>query len=181
MVPRAFEDVSDFRKAELPDAGGSGGGSRSLDDEQQEVVIHFYRLGDPYGWMSNFSKHPVLLDEREWPTVEHYYQAMKVTGADQEAVRLAKSPGNAKRLAWATPLRSDWEEVRDSVMLEALRAKFSQHPDLGEALISTGNAKLVERTSNDSYWGDGGDGTGRNRLGELLMLVRSEIGQTAGG
>ena len=38
-----------------------------------------------------------------------------------------------------------------------------------------GDAKLVEHTTNDSYWGDGGDGRGRNMLGQLLMQVRDEL------
>ena len=60
-------------------------------------------------------------------------------------------------------------------MLTALRAKFSQHPQLASLLLSTGGARLVEHTTNDRYWADGGDGTGRNRLGELLMQVRQEL------
>jgi predicted NAD-dependent protein-ADP-ribosyltransferase YbiA (DUF1768 family) len=34
---------------------------------------------------------------------------------------------------------------------------------------------LVEHTARDSYWGDGGDGSGRNRLGHLLMQLRAEL------
>lgn len=41
--------------------------------------------------------------------------------------------------------------------------------------ISTGDAELIEHTKNDSYWGDGGDGTGKNRLGQLLMELRAEL------
>jgi hypothetical protein len=42
-------------------------------------------------------------------------------------------------------------------------------------LLGTGEAVLVEHTANDSYWGDGGDGSGKNRLGALLMQVRAEL------
>jgi hypothetical protein len=35
-----------------------------------------------------------------------------------------------------------------------------------------GDALLVEHTASDSYWGDGGDGSGKNRLGHILMCVR---------
>ena len=73
------------------------------------------------------------------------------------------------------PLRKDWESVKDQIMLEALRAKFAQHDNLKELLLNTGDARLVEHTSNDRYWADGGDGTGRNQLGALLMQVRSEL------
>jgi len=60
-------------------------------------------------------------------------------------------------------------------MLEAVRTKFTQHDDLRAILLGTGNARIVEHTTNDSYWGDGGDGSGRNRLGEILMQVREEL------
>jgi predicted NAD-dependent protein-ADP-ribosyltransferase YbiA (DUF1768 family) len=33
----------------------------------------------------------------------------------------------------------------------------------------------VEHTKNDAYWGDGGDGIGKNRLGQILMAVREEL------
>ena len=60
-------------------------------------------------------------------------------------------------------------------MRDALRAKFSQHPDLKAMLLATGTAEIIEHTANDRYWGDGGDGTGKNRLGELLMELRTAL------
>jgi hypothetical protein len=68
--------------------------------------------------------------------------------------------------------------VKEDVMREALRAKFAQYPALRELLLTTGDAELIESTANDRYWGDGGDGTGRNRLGVLLMELRTELRNT---
>jgi ribA/ribD-fused uncharacterized protein len=73
------------------------------------------------------------------------------------------------------PLRRDWEAVKDAVMRQAVRTKFTQHEDLRRALLATGEAELVEHTAKDRYWGDGGDGSGRNRLGRILMDVREEL------
>lgn len=73
------------------------------------------------------------------------------------------------------PLRSDWEKVKDDVMREAVRAKFTQNEHLKKTLLSTGDAALVEHTVNDSYWGDGGNGKGKNMLGKILMEIREEI------
>lgn len=70
------------------------------------------------------------------------------------------------------PLRKDWEEVKDKIMLEVVMAKFSQYNDIRELLLSTGDSELIEHTSNDSYWADGGDGSGKNMLGITLMIVR---------
>ncbi len=64
--------------------------------------------------------------------------------------------------------------MKDEVMLKAIRAKVEQHSEVKEMLLSTENAILVEHTENDYYWGDGGDGSGENRLGKILMKVRDE-------
>jgi len=63
-------------------------------------------------------------------------------------------------------------------MMDALRAKFAQHDDLRDILLGTGDAALVEHTANDSYWGDG---SGKNRLGVLLMRLRAELRPDADG
>lgn len=60
-------------------------------------------------------------------------------------------------------------------MYLGVKAKFSSYPLLTNLLLNTGDATLVEHTRNDSYWGDGGDGTGMNRLGKILMQVREEL------
>jgi len=62
-------------------------------------------------------------------------------------------------------------------MRQVVLAKFTQHADLRTILLGTGDAQLVEHTAKDSYWADGGDGSGRNRLGQILMSVRAELRQ----
>ena len=62
-------------------------------------------------------------------------------------------------------------------MRDAVLAKFTQHHDLRDMLLATCDAKLVERTENDAYWGDGGDGSGRNMLGRILMEVRDKLSE----
>ena len=79
------------------------------------------------------------------------------------------------------PLRRDWEAVKVAVMREVVRAKFTQHADIRQVLLSTGDAMIVEHTENDSYWGDGGDGSGKNMLGRILMDVRDELARGAHG
>jgi ribA/ribD-fused uncharacterized protein len=141
-------------------------------------VIQFYRVSGDYGYFSNFSPHPVKLKGKTWPTSEHYFQAQKFAGApDEEEVRLAKSPMNAARMGRSRnrPLRKDWESAKDAIMHEAVLAKFTQHDELRESLLSTGDAEIVEHTKKDRYWGDGGDGRGKNMLGKILMWVRAEL------
>ena len=142
------------------------------------TVINFYSVNDDFGWMSNFAAFPLTIDGRVWPTSEHYFQAQKFADkAVQERIRGTSSPMQAARIGRdrKLTLRRDWESVKVSVMRQALLAKFTQHVELKELLLATGDAKLVEQTENDSYWGDGGDGTGKNMLGILLMELRTSL------
>jgi N-glycosidase YbiA len=141
-------------------------------------VIKFYKVSEPYGCFSNFAAYPVELDGKVWPTSEHYFQAQKFAGTEfEEEIRRVKSPMIAARMGRdrSKPLRADWERVKDEVMRRAVLAKFTQHEGLREILLSTEGAALVEHTRNDSYWGDGGDGRGRNMLGRILVSVREEL------
>ncbi|EQU15186.1 swarming motility protein ybiA [Escherichia coli HVH 198 (4-3206106)] len=61
------------------------------------------------------------------------------------------------------------------MMRKTLRAKFEQHAELRTLLLATASAKLVEHTQNDAYWGDSGNGQGKNRLGYLLMALRGQL------
>ena len=149
--------------------------------EEQSIetdVIRFYGTKDAYGCFSNFARYPFTLGGKPWPTTEHYFQAQKFAGTpDEEEVRQAQSPRIAARMGRSRqrPLRTDWEAVKDSIMHEVALAKFTQHADLREILLATGNAQIVEHTEKDKYWGDGGDGTGKNRLGQILMRVREGL------
>lgn len=141
-------------------------------------AIRFYRTDDDYGEFSNFSRHRIFLDGKYWPTSEHYFQAQKFENtAHQEEIRQANTPMIAAQLGRdrKKKLRRDWESAKDGVMKKAVLAKFSQHEELKALLLSTGDALLIEHTTNDAYWGDGGDGHGRNRLGQILMQVREEL------
>ncbi len=61
------------------------------------------------------------------------------------------------------------------VMWRGLTSKFSQIQRLHAMLTATQNFTLVEHTKNDSFWGDGGDGSGKNMLGKLLMHLRDVL------
>ena len=95
----------------------------------------------------------------------------------QEKIRQKVSPMDAtlEGRNLQNPLRPDWEEVKDEVMLQAHRMKFSQNPKIAKELLATGDAILIKHTRNDDYWADGGDGSGKNKLGLLLMQVREEL------
>jgi len=77
------------------------------------------------------------------------------------------------------PLAPNWDKVKETIITEALLAKFTQHDELKQKLLGTNEARLVEHSQNDGYWGDHGDGL--NRLGELLMIVREELKESIDG
>lgn len=141
-------------------------------------TINFYSVTEPYGEFSNFAGYPIQLGGKTWPTSEHYFQAQKFEDeAYQKQIRSERSPMIAARLGRSrkVKIRRDWESIKVAVMRAAVMAKFSQYEELKTLLLSTGDAKLVEHTENDSYWGDGGDGSGKNMLGRLLMEVREQL------
>lgn len=130
-----------------------------------------------YRFLSNFYVFPLWIpDVSLWaPTVEHGYQAGKTLDPDlRRRILVSGSPSLAKRLGRAVPLRNDWEQIKEAVMLDLLRRKFWT-PVFADRLLGTGNRLLAEgNTWGDTYWGVCG-GLGHNRLGVLLMRVRDEL------
>jgi ribA/ribD-fused uncharacterized protein len=138
------------------------------------MTIYFYQ--EKIKTFSNFSLHSFWLDDHEWKTSEHYFQAQKFVNTEHfNTIKSAKTPLSARILGRSRkfPIREDWEEVKDDVMRKALYAKFSQNKDIKNILVSTDNTKLIENSPNDYYWGCGFDNSGLNRLGVLLMELRT--------
>ena len=145
------------------------------------MPIYFYTpREEPYGCFSNFSRHGITMDGLWWPTVEHYFQAQKFTVTPYtERIRQAATPKQAAALgrSRSVPLRADWEQVKDGIMLAAVQCKFETHEALQAILLATGDEEIVEKSSKDYYWGCGADGSGQNRLGQTLMTVRESLRQ----
>ena len=128
-----------------------------------------------YAFLSNFYECPVNYG-LTYCNSEAAFQATKDPYRCTEFVDLNAS--RAKALGRKVELRSDWEEIKDAVMLDVLRAKFDTNPDLKEKLLATGDEFLVEgNTWGDTYWGVC-NGKGRNHLGYLLMQVRDEFARS---
>lgn len=127
------------------------------------------------GPFSNFAHSPITIDGKEYPTVEHWFQASKApTPVGHEYVRAAPDPGSAKALGRSIRLRHDWEVVKVAIMLRGLREKF-RIPEYAHALRSTGTLPIYEDSPTDAVWGIGADGNGRNLLGLCLEIVRAEL------
>ena len=144
----------------------------------EDSTIKFYSENGKYGEFSNFAQFPIKLKGKIWKTTEHYFQAQKFSGSEYaNKIRKATSPMKAAELGRTrkVKIRPNWDNMKDNVMYEALKAKFTQHKELRELLLNTEDKVLIEHTENDSYWGDGGNGKGKNRLGKLLMKLRTEL------
>ena len=128
-----------------------------------------------YFFLSNFYPCFVEFEGLRYPSAEHAFQAAKTLNLnDRKSFQVIRAASEAKRAGRQVSLRSDWNEVRESVMLQCLRSKFSNE-DLRKMLISTGNTILEEGNNHgDKFWGTV-NGQGDNRLGKLLMKVREEI------
>lgn len=146
------------------------------------MTIYFYSQTDAYSEFSNFAPYGVEFDDEWWPTVEHYFQAQKFLDETYRSkIRRAFKPKDASNLGRTrqVKLRDDWEIIKDDVMLSAVGKKFATHPVPRELLLSTGNEEIVENAPMDPYWGCGPNGQGLNRLGKILMTVRSELASLA--
>lgn len=136
---------------------------------------------DDYHWLSNFYPCEVTYQSITYPTVEHYYVAMKVTDPEIRLfVSQIETPGRAKRygrkLEKEDKVRADWEEIKFSVMRYGLEQKFQQK-HFCRLLLATGDETIQEgNTWNDTYWGvDLDTGEGSNILGKLIMSIRDKL------
>lgn len=139
-------------------------------------MIKFYKCNVPYGFMSNFWKAKMTIYGKIWDTIEHAYQAQKTEiPEEQNKIWAAKTARSARDMGQLVQMRPDWDDVKDQVMRECVRAKMKQHPDLQAQLLATNDEELIEDSPVDWYWGCGKDGTGKNMLGKILMEVRDEL------
>lgn len=142
----------------------------------------------PQGWptepdlfvLRNDFPAPIAYDGETYPSVLHGYWALSTADpADRARIREAPSGRDAQKLGGGVVRRDGWNGLRLAVMAGLLRAKFTQHPDLAAVLLGTEDARISYTGYSDSpFWldgRDGRDGRGRNWVGRLLELVRSEL------
>ena len=145
--------------------------------------IRFYRASEkPYGAFSNLYRRSVQFEGEVFATSEHAYQAGKARKREvRDWVLSAPSPALVAMAAhglYYWDIVPGWSRTKFDRMRGVLRAKFTQHDDLRELLLSTGDARLVESATVDNevnrLWGEV-NGEGRNMLGQLLMELRAEL------
>ncbi len=137
-------------------------------------------MADSDNPLATYTKYPFSLEGLDWPSVEHYINAMKFVDAGyQEKIRLAKHPSLAHKMgkSWWQKKRPDWKKVRDTLMVRAVYTKCKTYPSVSEALLETGDRYILETSKYDYYWGCGRDTRGLNKYGHALMAVRDRLRQ----
>lgn len=140
-----------------------------------ECSILINKFSGDFAFLSNFFDSPFEHEGIVYPTNEHFFQAMKTLDRDKRVqIAAARTPGLAKRMGRTLHLRPDWEDIKEDIMLQGLRLKFSKRR-LKEMLLDTGDEELIEGNNwGDRFWGQC-NGEGLNVLGQLLMKVREEL------
>jgi ribA/ribD-fused uncharacterized protein len=152
-------------------------------DDDQTNDISFYRSNEkPYGAFSNLYKRQIVFEDVTYATSEHAYQAGKARKtAVRDWILSAPTPALAAMAAhglYVWDVAPNWAQIKFDRMRGVLRAKFTQHEDLYELLLSTGDKRLVEVGTVDNavnrLWGEV-NGRGQNMLGVLLMELREQL------
>lgn len=139
------------------------------------MTLPIREFQNQYRFLSNFWPAKITVDDVDYPSVEHAFQALKTHNYSYRfIISRLRTPGEAKRYGRGLPLKAGWDAMKVNVMHGLLRQKFSI-PALRAKLLDTGEAELIEGNRwGDTFWGVC-KGVGENVLGKLLMKVREEI------
>jgi ribA/ribD-fused uncharacterized protein len=160
MLYDSFPVITDrlfFHSASADRAPGAGRHETVADPAAYAAlgcIPHWRKL------LSNFWVADFVWDGLTYRTVEHCFQAAKIALADPTLARefalesqsaLARGDGVAARkqrkLVVLDPQQlASWDREKHGVMQSAMRAKFTQHPELMAVLQATGDAQLWHGT-----------------------------------
>ncbi len=165
--------------------------------EDIEMCKAFYHDQDiitirsPKYVLCNYFMCHIKVYDNDFKSSEHAIQwrFLKYTGFDELAneVLLSDTPEEAKEIASRVPihLRRDWNSLKLVAMRDILHAKADYCQQFRNELLNSAGKHLVEST-RDLFWSSGlspKDSStthpsyypGRNQLGRVLELVRSEL------
>ena len=156
------------------------------------MVIGFHKPDEENGYLSNWYPSRFTVDGKEFSSMEQYMMYRKaVLFRDTniaEQIMATDDVSEIKQLGRLVSGYNDhvWSGVRQIVVYEGLKAKFSQNEELKEKLLATKDAVLAECAVRDRIWGIGlsmtdpdrndfGKWNGQNLLGYALMMVRERL------
>ncbi|KAK7198007.1 hypothetical protein NESM_000756000 [Novymonas esmeraldas] len=144
-------------------------------------VITFCEVHDSqYGVLSPLSPSPLVVRHVQYPSLHHYFLCERFKGSPAERwVAEATTVWSLDRLVKTAEAeghqRTNWNKVKVDVMLLGTYLKFKQNEAARAVLLSTHPSLLLYHTSTDDFWGDGGDGKGKNVLGIATMAARARL------
>lgn len=142
-----------------------------------DKALTFERL-DEHHLLSTVSAHGFVLEDRSWPSVEHYYQTSKLRDrAYTDKIFTSASGLQAHEMGnrWFKRKRPEFARLRQVLMTRALYCKARQNTEVADFLLSSDDRLLVETSQYDHYWGLGRDQRGQNRLGKIWMDIRLKL------
>jgi ribA/ribD-fused uncharacterized protein len=168
--------------------------TRKLKKEAEPEPVLFStgdESGGPYSSFSNSSNHAVDIDGVRYPTVTHYIVAMKAREIKNDELYTkimgTATPKAVKALEKKMSITAEqWDSKKDESMAKAVRAKFTQYPELRSKLLETGEKQIGNADAREMYWGIGtsmdtdkarvpSKWRGQNKLGNILMELRKTL------
>lgn len=146
-------------------------------DLKMENAFKFSRF-DVDSPLSTCSAHPILLEDKNWLTCEHYYNT-KIARTSVQAKNIAKCESGKEACELMAPWYrlkvTAWKAQRAVLMTRALYTKVQMYEEVKQALLATDDLLIVETSQYDYFWGIGRDARGENQLGKAWMNIRSKI------
>jgi len=195
-LPGEPEPVVDELKA--PEEEKKGKRKLKKKQEEEELPPVLFNVGDETGGefmaFSNDAKKTVEIAGTTYPTVTHYVGSMEALESKNDTVneKIMKAASAKAAKAYLKKLAKNeaWEAKKDQVMRDAIRAKFTQHPELRTKLLDTGKRPIGFADARDIYWGIGtsmdtdkaktaSKWRGLNKLGKILEELRSRLSDEA--
>ena len=160
-----------------------------------EKPVLFSQPGEDKGEFRTFSnqaEYPIQINDIRYPSVEHYFQAMKAKefGDNEVYEKILKTPSGKAVKALGKKVKNFhkevWDGKREEIMMRGVKAKFVQHPELQKQLLDTGIRPIGEADARDSFWGigtsentekskDASKWKGQNKLGKIMVALRDEF------
>ena len=140
--------------------------------------------------LSNFYPCQIEVYGIRFPSAEHAYQYSKAMMCEREDIAAniydASTAWKAKQLSHRLMTTQRWETEKFSIMEDIIRAKSYHVKEFHDILLKSEDALIVEAvpgnliwscglSKKDAVWYHPDDWPGQNRLGQIHMLIRSEL------
>ena len=155
-------------------------------------ILCFHNPDEENGYLSNWYMSQFDVNGIGFSSMEQYMMYKKAVcfrdDVIAEKILETDEVGSIKELGRMVAGYNEnyWNGIRQIIVYEGLKAKFSQNTDLKRQLVDTGDAVLAECAVRDQIWGIGlsmrdpnrferSKWRGNNLLGYALMLVREQL------